>query len=77
MTARFHSTFMQINGNEDRQERKLRWFDKFSADQPPHNTGSSESRCALTKGAGSDVHERLYTLDPFNFIRKHFLQICL
>jgi len=27
-----------MNGDYDRQERKLSWFDKFSADQPSHTT---------------------------------------
>jgi hypothetical protein len=35
----------------------------------------SESRCAFTKGVGSDVHELLIGLKTFNFIRKQFLQI--
>jgi hypothetical protein len=43
-----------------------------------HERGSSESHCALLKGVDSDVHEHIYTgLNPFNFIPKHFLQICL
>ena len=28
-------------------------------------------------GVRSDAHERLYSLNPFKFIRKRFLQICL
>ena len=40
----------------------------------------SESRCALVKGVGNleVMSTGVYTgLTPFNFIRKHFLQICL
>jgi hypothetical protein len=32
----------------------------FSISLTKHNTVHSEGRCALIKGVGSDVHERLY-----------------
>jgi hypothetical protein len=39
-------------------------------------TMHTESRCALTKGVVMSTS--IYTgLKPFNFIRKHFLQMCL
>jgi hypothetical protein len=44
--------------------------------QRPH-TVRSESRCALTKGI-KVMSTSVYTgLKPFNFIRKHFHQICV
>jgi hypothetical protein len=39
------------------------------------NTVRSVSRCAVTKGAGIDVTSVCTSLNPFNFIRKRFLQI--
>jgi hypothetical protein len=42
-----------------------------------YNTVRSEGRCALIKVLevmSTSVHTGL---NPFNFIRKHFLQICL
>ena len=45
-----------------------------------YHTVRSESRCTLVNGAGSleVMSTSVYKgLNPFNFIRKHFLQICL
>jgi hypothetical protein len=38
-------------------------------------TVRSESSCVLITFVGSDVHECLYGLNPFNFIRKHFADL--
>jgi hypothetical protein len=49
----------------------------FHDAQSEKTTVYSESRCALTKVLEL-MSTSVYTgLNPFNFIRKHFLQICL
>jgi hypothetical protein len=42
-----------------------------------HNTVRSENRYALIKGVGVMSTSVCTGLNPFNFIRKHFLQICV
>jgi len=42
-----------------------------------HSTGSSESHCALIKVLEVMSTSVCTGLNPFYYIRKHFLQICL
>ena len=72
-TIQIHVTLQRVSLS--RNTLKFKFFRYLSAT----NTVRSESRCALLKRVGSleVMSTSVYTgLSPFNFIRKHFLQIC-